>query len=327
MKVVPVGSPSSIPTTSESAPGSSPDRIARATAVASGKAPETVKATPERAPSVSNGVQSIKMKTQATVHRDLPFETAQSNISDNNEQANPDAEETKPISPQIAAIAKKQRALAEKEREIEARERALAQDPNTKTDQELRSRLKSNPLSVLQEEGVTYDQLTEAILSQQNEQSPAVQKLQAELEALRQGLENQNKLQAERDEAAKAQVLSQMERDAAKMIANNDEFEMVRETNSLKDVIRLIDQTFTKTGEVLDVDEALKLVEDQLLEDSLKVAKYKKVQSRLVPTETQQQTKQNTNPVRTMRTLTSRDGASRPSSARERAIAAFYGRK
>jgi len=334
MKITPIATSTGAPVASAPTPGAAApaDRIARATAIANGQTPAPKGQETPKAQAPAPDMRSIKMKTNATTFRDVPPQApvpvAESNISDNSEQASPAPEEIKPISPQIAAIARKQRALAEKEREIQAREQALSQDQNTKTDSDFRSRLKSDPLSVLQEEGVTYDQLTESILSQQNEQTPAMLKLQAELEALKQSLENQTKQQAERDEVARQQVIFEIKKEAESLIAQNDDFELVREMGKVPEVLRLIEENFKVTGEVLETDEALRLVEEELLKDSLAFTKYKKVQSRLVPTEPQRQPQQlQNNQVRTMRTITSRDGATRPSSPRERALAAFYGRK
>lgn len=334
MKISPLAQGSGVPAGSEVGAGRSanPERIQRAKQAAQGLEPNVEKVNPVE--EYRNDMKRIKMNTQRSVYRDLPVEnieevSTESNIVDEVEPAQVTTEDTRPLSPQFAALAKAKRALQVKEREIQAREQALSQNPSpAKTDDDFRARLKANPLSVLQEEGVTYDQLTEAILSNQQEQSPHLQRLESELKALKEGLENQNKTQTERDEAAKQQVLTQLARDADQIIAQGDEYEMIRETGSRKEVIRLIEETFNKTGEVLDLDEALKLVEDELIEESLKIARIKKVQGRLTPPEPEQiQTQVKDNNVRVMRTLTNRDGASVPTTRQQRAIAAFHGRK
>jgi hypothetical protein len=279
------------------------------------------------------------MKTQRSVWRDgapdqaveAPVEAeiaVQGDIPDAIETTQAVSEEIKPLSPQFAALAKAKRELQVKESSLLAREKALADQSVGKPGQEeLINRLKSDPLSVLQEHGVTYDQLTEAILSNQSERNPTVLKLEEEIKAIKAGLEGRDKSQIEQQAAQKQQVLNQMANDADRIIAQGDEYEMVRETGSRPDVIKLIEKTFDTTGEVLDVEEALKLVEDELIEESLKIARIKKVQGRLNPvTQEVTQPKQVNSNVRVMRTLTNRDGASVPSSAKERAIAAFHGR-
>lgn len=313
----------------------SSDRMARAKAVANGQQPQEARRDTqvERA---EQSIKKIKMRTQRSVFRDLPPEQFEASTEIPPESNIPDtidtsvvSEETKPLSPQFAALAKAKRALQVKEREIEAREQKLSQGQGVSTDHIAIDRLKSDPLGVLREAGVTNDQLTEALLSHQEQTSPQYTRLEAEMKALKEGLDNQNKTQTQRDEAQKVQALDQMEREATKLVAQGDDFEMVRETGSIKDVRRLIEKTFDTTGEILDVEEALALIENELIEESLKIARIKKVQSRLTPAQIQQQQPQKVNQsgVRVMRTLTNRDGASAPFSARERAMAAFHGRK
>lgn len=340
MKISPLAQGTGTPAGSDVGLGRSvsPERAARAKAVALGQNPVTAEQqTQQNEPKEQSNVKRIKMRTQRSVYRDLPQETLdalplatdpESDISDVSEQAVV-KEVTQPLSPQFAALAKAKRALQEERKALDAEKAALKQNTGFNADEYVsKSDLKARRLSVLHELGVTNDQLTEDLLSQQNEQSPALAKLEAKLSAVEERLENQNKTQAQREEAAQEQALDQMEREASKLMAQGDEYEMVRETGSIKEVRRLIKETFLKTGEVLDIEEALQLVEDELIEDSLKIARIKKVQSKLTPALPQQSQPQQTNSnVRVMRTLTNRDGASVPSSARDRAMAAFHGRK
>ena len=330
MKVSPLAQGTGVPAASNTSEGKSPSpsRLERAKALAGGHSIESL---PDRAPvdpqvqAAQSAIKKIQMKTQRSIYRDNP--EAVSDIPDTVEQTDAAPATAKPIDPQIAAKAQLdravQRAVQAKETEIASLKQQLG-IPSSK-DYVPISELKANPLSVLKEQGITYDQLTDSILSSPENQNPELYQLKAELKALKEGLDNQSKTLADRDEAAHKQVLSQLDHDAEALIKDNDEYELVRETGSKKDVVRLIEQTFYKTGEVLDVEEALKLVENELLEHNLKIARTKKVMSKLVPSQQAIQ-QNNTNNGRTMRTLTNKDGASVPSSARERAIAAFYGR-
>jgi hypothetical protein len=342
MKVSPLAQGTGVPAASDTTEGrsASQDRLSRAKQVAEGKTPqERTKINDAQVDRAEQSIKKIKMRTQRSVYRELPQEDEQlldpatlspeqSNISDTVEQAASVTEEIKPIGPQFAAIAKAKRALQVKEREIQAREEALKSNPGTTPGGISIESVKANPLSVLREAGVTNDQLTEAILAEADSHHPKFDKYDAELNALREEIKNQNKSLSERDEHQKRQVLAQMERDAAQIVAQGDEYEMVREKKAIKSVIKLIDREYTENGNVLDVDEALGLVENALLEEALEYARIKKVQSKLTPAQPQQPQPQNTNSnVRVMRTLTNRDGASVPSSSRERAIAAFWGKQ
>jgi len=328
MKIAPIAAPSNTQGQAVdvgNGQGNSPDALARAKAAFQGvtQTPSTSYEDPV-VTKTRESIRSLKMNTNASPDRfDDQGAFAQDNtITDPSRNTNATTEVTQPLSPQYAALAKQRRALQVKERELAERERSMSsQTPRTGADDVI-ARLKSQPLSVLQEHGVTYDQLTEAILSTQNS-NPEMQALRDEIRALKEGVD---KNFTERDSYAEQQVLSEMRKEAIELSKQGDTFEMVRETRSLPDVMRLIEQTYRTTGEVLDVQEAMQLVEDELMNESLKIANIKKVLGRLnsAPTQPAAQ-QQQTNPP--MRTLTNRDTASPRVSAKARAIAAFYGSK
>ena len=330
MKVSSVAQGTGMPAGSEVGEGksASPDRMARAKQVASGKevsAPQV--APPDQAE--QSAVKKIKMRTQRSVYRDTPVESQISDIPDTVEQVDAAIEDTKQVNPQLVAIAKAKRALQiEREAFLKEKEEA-AKNLVSNQDSISLTNLKKTPLKILFENGVTYDQLTEEILSLSDDNNPAVQRLEAKIKSLEEGFETRSKEQVAREEAAEARVKLEIKADAEAIVAEQaDEYEMVRETKSLDQVVELIDRTLKKTGKILSVEKALQLVEDQLVEDHLPIAKIKKLQSRLTPELPKQTAKQTNyqNNVRVMRTLTNKDGASVPSSARERAINAFYGR-
>jgi len=223
-----------------------------------------------------------------------------------------------PLSPQLALLAKQRRAL-QRERELLNREKARSSQSQTPMIDV--AQLKSEPLRVLLDNGVTYEQLTQAILSSQ--ENPEVNALKAELAALKQGIDKRftdNEAQAEK------QVLMQMRMDAQKLVENSSDYELVKATRNVPLVMQLIERTYRQTGEVLDVPEALKLVEDELFKDAQEVAKLKKMQSVYQPIQAPQPPQmQSQSRTSGMRTLTNRDTASVPMSPRARALAAFYG--
>lgn len=223
------------------------------------------------------------------------------------------AEATQPLSPQFAALAKQRRALQVRERELQAKEKALS-SPQSDGGTIALAQLKASPLKVLLESGITYEQLTEEILANQGNSEIAV--LKAELNAIRDGVDQ--KLTA-RDAQTEQQVLSEMRREATNLAAQGDDFELVRGMQSVPDVMKLIERTYRETGDVLDVREAMQLVEDELFKDIQKMTSFKKVQSQYPATPPMQRQSQG------MRTLTNRDTASVQMSAKARALAAFNG--
>jgi hypothetical protein len=238
------------------------------------------------------------------------------------EQAQAAAEDTKPLSPQQVALARQRRALMLKERELQVREKALAEKTQVPPAQAAVkrmidvARLKSEPLSVLQEEGVTYEQLTEAILNGKAV-DPEVSALKREVAALKEGIDQ--KLEA-RDRQAEKAALDDMERTAHRLARQGDDFAKVRE---------LIARTWEKTGEILDVPEAMRLVEEDLVSETLRVAAINKVQGKLAPKPAAppQASAPATPPAPGIKTLTNRDTSTVPLSRKERAMQAFYGGK
>lgn len=269
-------------------------------------------------------VRALKMNTNATpgkIEEEIPpAELPISNPPNSSDPTQAAVGDSQPLSPQLAALARAKRALQVKEREIADREKALLERSSNQAGAIDRARLKSDPLGVLQEAEVTYDQLTEAILAQQNGgYNPKVKELEEKLAALEAGFD---KKLADRETQAEQQALAEMRREATQIMAQGDDFELVRETGGINHVMDLIERTYRKSGEVLDIREALKLVEAELVNDYSKLANLKKLQSQLAPQPVLQPPPQQ---QRQMRTLTNRDTAAAPLSKRARALAAFAG--
>lgn len=343
MKITPLATGTGVPAQSENVntKSISPDARARAIAAASG---QEVK--PKEA--VVNGqidkpsIQTIKMKTQQSTNRhellEEPFE-AVTDESPTNDATEPveTVEETKPLSPQFAALAKAKRALQVKERELALREDALKnQTGQPKTDEFIsKAELQANPLKIF-ESGLSYDQLTEAILNSQSGVNPEINTLKAELKSLKEDISKQL---SDRDQLAEQQVLAEMKRETLAITSEGEKYEAIREAKAEQKVVDLIHKVFKEgwtekgyePGFVMDLDDAAELIENQLIEDAMPYAKLKKVQSRLIPQVVEQaaqipapqQQKPNT---KIMRTLTNRDNASAQNTdRRSRAIAAMLG--
>lgn len=279
-------------------------------------APEAVPLDPATAPISPEA--ALSAAPEATPEPAL--EAAPSATLDSNKPAEP-VEDTRPISPQFAALAKQRRAIQVKEMELQAREKALAEKASAPDASQLIARLQSEPLSVLQEHGVTYDQLTEAILSGDTKSHQQIKALEQQLKSMQDKLDQRFTDQATQAEQA---ALAEMRREATRFAAEGEDFELIRSNGRIPDVMKLIHQTYKESGEVLDVREAMQLVEDELLTDSLRVAQLKKVQNKLKPaapavTETPAAT-----PVpKPLTTLTSRGQPVVSLSRRERAIMAM----
>lgn len=272
----------------------------------------------DAAPAQSN-VQSMRLKMNTNFNPTIyPPPEAQGIPGQQEAQDNTAAvEQTQPLSPQLALLARQKRELQKRQRELETRERAIQERPAGSTIE--LARLKSEPLRVLLENGVTYDQLTEAIMSGQGGNSE-VYALKKEIESLKQGIDQKFTDQTTQQEK---QVLAEMQREAQSLVNSSDDYELVRINGAVPQVMRLIEQVYKEEGQVLDMPEALKLVEEELLKEAEKIAQSKKLQSRFSPVAHPMQAQQQRQTG--MRTLTNRDTASVPMSAKQRALAAFYG--
>jgi hypothetical protein len=299
----------------------SPQKLAAAKAIAMGETPPPQEPESE-VEKLKQSVRKITMKTNASPERyaettePAPVDSAKADIV---EQGNV-PEVTQPITPQLAALAKQRRALQVKERELADREKALQSAPTTDGGADLIARLKSKPLSVLQEYGVTYDQLTEAILADSSGLNPEIQALRAELKALKEGVDNTFKTQEESQVEA---ALTEMLYEAEALAKEGDTYELIRDADAYGEVLRRIYSAYKKTGRVLNVVDVMNKVENEILERRLKQSKAKKVQEKLALAHQPVQTPQLAQ--KQMRTLTSRDGATPPLDRRARAFAAFHG--
>ncbi len=277
---------------------------------------------------------TIKMRVNQTIHRELQPQDVikevleedknQSPNLTNNVEQEPVAEETRPLSPLSVQFAKAKRALQVKERELAEREAKLNSQGVQTTNEDLMAKLKASPLSFLQEAGVTYDDLTQAILS--SPQSPELMQLKNEMKALKDELTQQF---TSRDKQAEEQVLSEMRREADALSREGDAYQFIREASMQQDVIDGMYEHYKATGTVPDLVETMNKLEERLVENALKAAQIAKVKARLNPeasleqTEIQQPAQA---PVNQVRTLTARHNARPTASDRKaRAMAAFSG--
>lgn len=347
MKITPVAQPSVNPgeslTSTNVGRTADPMKMNRARAIARGeKVPELDPNTPPQEERARPDVRKLKMRTNFSTDREMPLPEPEeavpaptnevlkpTNVSSSEQSSTPDAvepgavEATQPLSPQFAALAKQKRALQLERAEFE-KLKAESTQQGTKPAEDFVSKLKSNPLSVLQEHGALtpefYNALTEQLLNGQGS-NPELQALKEEIDALKKGVETQFQTrEAQQEEAA----LTEMLYEAEALAKEGDTFEMIRSEGeeALQKVLRLIHSTYKKSGRVLDVTEAMNTIETQLLARAEKLASINKVRAKIAPPEPNQQLQPQ---QRGMRTLTARDTAAPQLDRRARAIAAAMG--
>lgn len=252
------------------------------------------------------------------------------------------------LSKQYALLARKEKALRlksqQQEQQYKQREEQLKSELTAQIKAELeqqfrgdyiaKSRLKQSPLEVMAEADLSYDELTQQLINHQPADprtTALMNKMEAKIQQLEKSLEDSNKNYSKNQEESYTAALRQIERDATSLVESDPEFEAIKATNSVKDIVNLIDKTWKEDGVVLSVEEAAKEIEDYLVDRLLKYNRIEKIQKRLAANASKQQQSAPAQPAvqnkqpQPMKTLTNASSVSRPLSARERAVLAYKG--
>lgn len=250
--------------------------------------------------------------------------------------AAPKPEET-PLSSQYAQLARKEKALRAQAQSIKAREDALklAEAPKAPQREEIDpakyisiEEFRKSPFKYLQQTGVTYDQVTQEALNAPSPEAmqmmQTVEALKAEIQALKTDQEGTKKNYAEQQDAQYKQAVNQIRAEVKQLVFTNDAYEACKATNSVDDVVELIEKTFKEDGYLMSVEDATKQVEDYLEEEAYKLSQLKKIQARLKPKgqEDPAAKEANQDPKQPQKTLSNAMSGSRQLTARERALAA-----
>lgn len=240
---------------------------------------------------------------------------------------------TQQLSPQFAELARKEQQIRKAQQEL-AREKEAWKA--TSTQQISKQQLQENTLQVLSEAGITYDKLVELQLGQAAAHDPQVMALK-EIASLKAELAETKKRYADDREQdfleGEKQALNVIRSDVKLLVESDPAYETIKATDSVGHVVELIEKVFKEDGDMLSVEEASKLVEEQLIEhESTRIKKLRelsKIKAKLEPLveEAPQAAQPNTQSKPSAKTLTNAHGVQRPLSARERAIQAFNATK
>jgi hypothetical protein len=259
------------------------------------------------------------------------------------DKVEPSQEATKeePLSSQYAQLARREKAIRaqmlelKRQREEFQKERQTAEQPAaTSAAPDLskyvsKEELAKDPWTHLNDAGVSYDALTQQALNQPAPELLELRKANAVLMAKVEKLEEshqQARKEAENQQAqAYQQAVAQIEADVRTLVDTDASFELVKATNSQKDVVKLITDTFKAEKRLMTVEEASKEVEEYLLEALIPIAKSGKIQQKLKPAAPPAPKQEPPKQPQPTKTLTNAIGSQRPLTARERAIAAMNG--
>lgn len=262
----------------------------------------------------------------------------------------PSVKEEPAISSQYAVLARKEKQfrqkVAEQQAQLQAERQALeaekakiaAKDAEYNSNYIPKNRLTEDTINVLLENGLSYDQITQMVLQQGTIQQDPV--LKAQLAEIKAQIKAQQDLIEESKNAAQQaqqqqynEAITQITHETEMLVKSDPSFEAIRETNSVKDVVELIEKTYKEDGVLLTVEEAAKEVEDHLIEQLSNYSqKIKKLQQKFQPnTQAPQSSANQAKPQQTqqatqVKTLTNSMATGKPLTARERAVLAFEGK-
>ena len=186
--------------------------------------------------------------------------------------------------PRLEQFAAKERQLRKMQQELATeKQRLTGEAERYKTGYVAKDRLTSDPLSALEEAGITSDKLSELLMNAPNTNDPTVRMLRAEMKRLQDKQDFFDKKQQEETQQRYDNATKQIGREASMLVDSDPNFETIKATGKADEVTKLILEEFNTTGVLLDVKEAAQRVEDRLVDEGMKYASVSKIKSRLAP--------------------------------------------
>jgi len=201
--------------------------------------------------------------------------------------------------PQMQALLKKERFIRDQQKQFQTEKQAweaekAALQSAAKEKEEWAQLLKQNPYKLYEKLGMKSDEVASLLANQPDPQAQEFEMLKSELQALKDELKASKTQSEESQVQAYENVKKQIAFDIENSIKGKEDFEVLNSygATGIAKVVELIETYFNETGKILEHDYAAKLVEDQYLEEAVKFASLKKVQSKLQPQATKEEPKQ-----------------------------------
>jgi hypothetical protein len=178
----------------------------------------------------------------------------------------------------FAALARKEKDIAKRDAEIKAKAESL----KGRTVEDLRQLAKKEPLKILEEVGLTFDEVAQHIL---DSGVGTPEKKLSDLELKIKALEDKEKQMAEQEARMREeQAITQFKNGIKEvLVKNTDKYELIQGSQSEGLVYEVIEKYFQDSGEVLDVEAACDEVEKYLESQVERWSAFKKVQTRFAP--------------------------------------------
>lgn len=191
--------------------------------------------------------------------------------------AAPLAEEKKEefIAPRFALLAKEEKRLQEERKRI-SEERKNPEYQEFLEFKKIKASAKNDPLSVMEKLGLTYDELTDYVISGKHTKDPSVKALEDKLAKMEaEAKEREAKAKKDYEEAELNHFRETIKNECLK---NTEDFELVNLHDAHGLVYNVIQKHYDNTGKVLSINEAAKKVEDYLETETQKFQGSKKLQ-------------------------------------------------
>lgn len=183
----------------------------------------------------------------------------------------------------LALLARKEKAFSTKMLELKAQEEKMKADKASMESSYIpKQKLVDDPFSVLKDNGLTYDQLTEKLLAQNGGvQDPVILELQSQVKELREQLSEQRSSVENKEKQSYEQAVAVQRHAVTSLLDSDPQFEMIKATNSHEDVVQMIIDTFKKDNILLSPMEAAQKVENFLYDEAFKLVSVPKIKAKL----------------------------------------------
>ncbi len=226
------------------------------------------------------------MQAPAEIDVEAAAETLEGAAPTETPEPEPEAD---PFGPKFAALSRREKAVNQRIKEFEAREQAWQkeqEDAKTKYSgyDNLAQRFKTEPLKLMEEHGLSYQQLTEMVLNEGEPTKDMVTDHRVD-DVMNQVKELQEKLDA-KDAAQKESELNAVMDDFKTEIEdyideNIVDYELIKANESNDLIYEVIEQHHEKTGNILNIKDAADEVEKYLEEQVKTFSSLDKVKKML----------------------------------------------
>ncbi len=230
-----------------------------------------------------------------------PIDGAPQGTSEAKAEAVIETKETAPkvddrLASKFAALTRKEKAIREQQNQLKQKQAEIDQlkkqyEERGSSEKSLAERLKSEPLKVLSEAGLTFEDLSQIVLNEGNPTPEMLikrtrdeieSKYTKELEDLKKSMLEKEQQQ---EEAKVNQVKQQYLAELTEFVNSTEKYELIRANDGVQLVYDIVEAFYEDSGKILSLEEAADHVETYLEEEARKLFELKKFKQTSQPKE------------------------------------------